>query len=551
MKNGTTKNIDKSSFMKNVLILICSQIVIKILGLIYKLVIINIEGFGNTGNGYYSTGYNLYALLLTLSSIGIPSVISKLVSERLAIEDRSGAQRIFKVAMTFFVLIGTVLSFLLFFGADFIASNIYKAPDVKYVLKVLAPAIVFVSASSIFRGYFAGQDNMKPTSISQTLEQFLNCVLSITFVYMAIGKESYIMAAAGNLSTTLAVVITFIYLVTYYRRNKIVIQPNQIYLESNKSSKDILKLILSISLPITFGSIISVINPVLDSATVSNCIQYAYSGIITVADELSNKAMYLVGILSKVDTLVNLPLAINLAFSTALVPAIAGSIAKKDYDTAKKRISFSMFASIIIVIPCAVGFIVLAEPILKLIYPAASDGIGILQIMSIAMIFVALSQTLNGGLYGVNKMFTPVIALLIGATVKFILNIILIRNPNINIYGAAISSVVCQIIAFTISFVSLNKSIKLDIRFKRYIFKPISCGIIMGIITYLINIGLSNIVSESISTLISIFLGAAIYVIMIFMLKVLSKDDILMIPFGTNIYKLLIKVGLYKEELVK
>ena len=125
-----------NSFMKNVVMLIFSQLLIKVLGLVYKLVITNIEGFGDTGLGYYSAGYQIYALLLTLSSIGIPSVISKLVSERIAIGDTKGAQRIFKVAFKFFTTIGFILSIGLFLGSDFIATNILNVPDVAYVMKV-------------------------------------------------------------------------------------------------------------------------------------------------------------------------------------------------------------------------------------------------------------------------------------------------------------------------------------------------------------------------------------------------------------------------------
>ena len=201
------------SFMKNVLILMFAQIMVKVLGLVYKFVITNFEGFGDTGLGYYSAGYQIYSVLLALSSIGIPSVISKLVSERIAIEDKKGAQRVFRIAMTFFVGIGAILSLGLFFGAEYIATAIFNVPDTKYVMQVLAPAIAFVSASAVFRGYFAGLNDMKPTSYSQIIEQIFNCVLSITFVYALLGREPYIMAAGGNLSTTLAIVLTFVYLI--------------------------------------------------------------------------------------------------------------------------------------------------------------------------------------------------------------------------------------------------------------------------------------------------------------------------------------------------
>ena len=167
-----------TSFMKNVAMLMIAQIVIKILGFIYRLVIINVEGFGDVGNGYYDAGYTVYSLLLTISSVGIPTVISKLVSERVAIGDHKGAYRIFKTSLKIFTIIGAVLSVALFFGAELVATKILNVPNIKYVLMVLAPAIMFVASSSVLRGYFAGLGSMKATSVSQTLEQFFNCVLT-------------------------------------------------------------------------------------------------------------------------------------------------------------------------------------------------------------------------------------------------------------------------------------------------------------------------------------------------------------------------------------
>ena len=537
-----------NSFMKNVVILICSQLLIKVLGLIYKLVITNIEGFGDAGLGYYSAGYQIYSLLLTLSSIGIPSVISKLVSERIAIGDTNGAQRIFKVAFRFFTTLGLVLSIGLFFGSNFIATNILNVPDVEYVMKVLAPAIVFVAMSAVLRGYFSGQQNMKPTSVSQTLEQFLNCVLSITFVYACIGKDTYIMAAAGNLSTTFAIVLTFVYLFIYYKKRKLDTSKFIESPEKNKSNKQLLKTILGISIPITVSSLISVISGVIDTATVSNCMQIAYSGVESSKEALEQIAMSATGILSKVDTLVSFPLAINLAFSTALVPAISEALAKKDNQTASRRLSFSFFASLIIVLPCAIGFIALAQPILSMIYPTASDGAGVFQIASVSMILTALSQTMTGGLYGVNQSKIPAIAAGLGAVIKFILNMILISNPNINIYGASISSFVYQVIVFIICYRVLNGHVNMHIKFKTHIIKPVISAVGMGIIVYMGYNIMHMFLGNTISTLLAICLGAISYVLLILFTRTLSKEDIMMIPYGTKIYSILVKLRIYKEQ---
>ena len=546
MKQKETKK--RSSFMQNVLILMFAQIMVKVLGLVYKFVITNFEGFGDTGLGYYSAGYQIYSLLLALSSIGIPSVVSKLVSERIAKGDNKGAQRIFKICMTFFVGIGIVLSFGLFFGAEYIAIAMYDVADTKYVMQVLAPAIAFVSASAVFRGYFAGLNDMKPTSYSQIIEQFFNCVLSITFVYALLGREPYIMAAGGNLSTTLAIILTFVYLIIYYKRKKIKIEPNQKSEEDELTAMKLLKKILIISVPVTISSIISVVSPLIDTATVSRCIQTAFANMYPVKEQLEALAMSKNGILSKVDTLVNLPIAVNVAFSTALVPAISGAIAQKDMKTASKRMTFSIFASLLIVLPCAVGFISLAQPILSLIYPTASDGAEVLMVYAIAMIFIALNQTVNGGLYGLNKTYIPAISLIIGIIIKFVLNIVLISNPKIEIMGAGISTVICQLVAFLICIVALQKNIKLHFECGRMIIAPIIASVIMGVSTYLINQALNNIVRMSISTILSIIFGALIYIVLIFALKILRKEDIMMIPFGSKIYSVLIKLKIYKEE---
>ncbi len=535
-----------NSFMKNVAILIFSQLLIKVLGLIYKLVITNVPGFGDTGLGYYSAGYQIYALLLTLSSIGIPSVISKLVSERIAIGDTKGAQRIFSVAFKFFTTVGFVLSFGLFFGADFIATNILNVPDVAHVMRVLSPAIVFVAMSAVYRGYFSGQQNMKPTSVSQTLEQFLNCLLSITFVYACVGKDTYIMAAAGNLSTTCAIVITFVYLLMYYKHNRLNTKGSMPSPERGKSNKELLKTILGISIPITVSSLISVISGVIDTATVSNCIQIAYEAPDMTKEALEALAMESTGILSKVDTLVSFPLAINLAFSTALVPAVSEALAIKDKKTASRRLSFSFFASLIIILPCSLGFIALADPILKMLYPTASNGAGVFMIASVSMILTALSQTMTGGLYGVNQSKIPAIAAGLGAAIKFILNMILIRNPNIGIYGASISSFVYAIIVFFISYKVMNRCVNMHIKFRKHILKPVLSAIGMGLIVLgahkLFNMALGN----TISTILAILVGALSYCILILLTKTLTKEDILMIPYGTKIYDILVKLKIYK-----
>lgn len=538
----------KTTFAKNVLMLMFSQVLIKLLGLIYRLAITNVKGFGDVGNGYYSAGYQVYAVLLIISSQGIPGAVSKLVSNKVAKGKYNEAHRVFKVSMVVFGIIGFIASLLLLLSANFVSSKILNVPDVSYVLKVLSPAIFFVCVSAVIRGYFAGLGTMKASSISQALEQFFNCVLTITFVYALVGKEPYIMAAGGNLSTTLAILISFSYLIVFYKKNikEWREESDDVVITTKEENKKMAKMIIATAIPLTVGSVISVVTSFIDTVTVSNCIQIAYSGILKSKILLEKEAMRLTGILSKVDTLVNLPLAVNLSFYSALIPEITAAISKKDFKSASKKISFSISSSLLILIPCAIGFIVLADPILKMLYPNASDGAHILQIAAVTMVFVGINHTIQGSLFGLGKMYTPALALLIGCVIKIGLNLVLITNPNINIYGAVISSFICQFVVFMIVYITMKRNIKVKFEPVKHIIKPLLAGLIMGAVIFFINYLFNGVIRNSILTIINIMIGAVVYLISVFALKILSKDEILMLPKGEKIYNLLVKLKFYK-----
>ncbi|MCL2354322.1 MAG: polysaccharide biosynthesis C-terminal domain-containing protein [Oscillospiraceae bacterium] len=254
--------------------------------------------------------------------------------------------------------------------------------------------------------------------------------------------------------------------------------------------------------------------------------------------------------LSKVETIINLPIAITAAFSTVLVPTISSLMAKNDMEEANRKLSFSFFIALLIALPAAVGLSVISGPILRMIYPAAPEGALLLTLATIPMVFISLSFVINGGLYGLGKVIVPVISLVIGGAVKLILNIVLISNPNINVYGAVISSIVCQAIAFGICFYILNKHIKLKINIVNNVLKPILAVSVMGIAVWGTHYLMHGFIGNTVATLLSMVLGVCIYAFMIFAVKCLSKEEIYMIPFGTKIYPVLVKMKLYKQESV-
>lgn len=534
--------VKKESFMQGVVTIMFSQIAIKILGLIYTLYLTNKEGFGDAGNAIYASGYQIYALLLTISSIGVPNAISKLVSERLALGDNRGANRIFKVALGTFGCIGAIGTMLLFFGAGTIANNWIQIPEAELTLVALSPAIFFVSISSVFRGYFNGRRSLKTTARAQTLEQIFKTALTIIIVEIVAvvtSTSTEMMAAGANIATTLATFSSFIYLFIYYRLRRKEIG-NEIQSSTNykyENVKTIVKKILMVSIPLTLSSIMTSFNKNIDSFTVKRIL----STYMT-----SDVAQKLYGQLAgKVDTVTNLPLAINIAFATALVPAIAAAKAKNDKETATKRTSFSLLTSMLIGLPCVVGLIVFAQPILNLLYPNANEGALLLQLISASVIFSILNQTINGALQGFGKVMVPAIALGIGCIVKLILNLVLLPIPVLNVYGAAIGSIACHAVAFIIVYCVLKKHVKLDLPFKKFVFKPVLATAIMGICSYTIFLILDGINLGNKATLISIVFAAIVYLAAVIALKIYNKEDIYMLPKGEKIYRILEKLKIY------
>lgn len=533
----------KESFMQGVFAMMFSQVLIKLIGLVYKLYLTNREGFGDEGNAIYSSGFYIYSLLLTLSSVGIPNAISKLVSERIAVGDNKGANRIFKIAFATFGLLGFIGTCILFFGAHYISNFIIQIPEAELTLVALSPSIFFVALICVIRGYFNGNGTLKVTANSQTLEQIFKVVftlLLVELVAIVMGLNTKVMAAGANLATTVATIGSFIYLFVFYKNNRTLNVNATGVITKKESIIKVVKNILQVSIPISLSAILSSISKNIDSTTVVR-------GLKTFMDEGAAKIQY--GILSgKVDTLTSLPLSFNIAFATALVPALSYARAKNDMSTANKRVSFSILVTILIGLPCTAGMFLFAEPILKLLFPAQSAGAFLLQISSLAIIFTVLAQTINGALQGIGKVMVPATAFTVGVIVKFIINVTLIPIPQIGVNGAAIGTIACNVIACLIGFTVLKKNMDIQFKFSKCIVKPIISTAIMSVCSYAIYIVLLKVVSLKIAAIIAIGSAVAIYALAIISLKVFTKEEILMIPYGQKIYKTLVRLSIYKEE---
>lgn len=523
--------IKKQTFIKGVMVIMISQILIKIFGFIYRVVLTNIEGFQDVGNSYYGSGYKVYTFILAIATMGIPNTISKLVAEKRAIGDNKGAHRIFRIALYLFGFIGIVFGLALFLSSQYISIKLLSNPGVKYTLMVLSPAVLFVSIASVFRGYFVGMQNMMAHSVAQIIEQIINSILSIVFVFMLIGKSPEIMAAGSTAATAVATLVALLYLMLYYNKNK-----KDIWKEVNDAEafevegrRNVVKKILSYVVPISFGSVVVAFAGLIDLVTVMDGLQkFGYTA-------LQANAKFGI-ILGKVDILTSVPLALNVAFATSLVPVITTAMAKNNKEEAVEKINYSLKISSILAFPAAAGLSILAGPILTMLFPNALGGAYLLRIEAFIVVFSVLAQTAYGSLHGIGKLYIPGAALLVGAVVKYGINVIFIP-----IYGeivVPISSVIYQFIACTIAIFVLYKALNTKIEVKNTFLKPIISTIFMVfviILTYKFVLNITN--SNGISTLTSIVVGIVVYLGILTTFKVMTKNEVIQLPYGNKICK--------------
>ena len=531
---------NEKKIFNSIMILIISQIIVKIFGLIYKLYLANKQGFGDSGNAIYNSGYQIYALLLTISSIGVPNAVAKLVAEKRITGNREEVARILKSSLIIFSIIGLICTVLLTIFSGYIAENLLSIPEAKYTIIALSPAIFNVCLISVFRGYYNGINKIKITANSQTIEQLLKTIFTIVLVEIAFyitNKNTVIMAAVANFATTLATLFGFVYL---YNKNDLKMTKAKFEIKSVKK-------ILKISIPISLSAILASLNRNIDSVTI---VRFLKENI----GETTAKIQY--GILSgKIDVLSALPVSFIIAVATTIVPTIASLSIQKNKNNLKRISKTYILFTILIAIPCCFGMIFFSNQILYLLFNSNSGSI-LLKISAISIIFISLEQIINAILQGIGKVFIPAVSLLIGVIIKIILNNILIKLPS-DIYfygginGACIATVICHLVAFTISFKIMQKRLDINLEICKYVLKPVLSSCIMALCLYSAYFLLKCILIEKIAILLSIIVAGFMYIAMIFILKTLNEDEIMLIPILPKIIEFFNKNKIYKKKKEK
>lgn len=524
--------MSKNSFLKGAAILGLAGILTKILGAFYRIPLSNF--IGTEGLGYYQTAYPLYTLLVTISTAGFPTAISKLISEKRALNDYRGAQRIFKIAFVGFLIAGVITSLFVGLFAKPIVSIIGNENGY-HSLIALIPALFMVPIMSAFRGYFQGQQNMVPTAVSQMVEQIFRVGVGLPLAYILLSEGLPQAAGGASFGASTGAAAGMLFIIAVYAKNSrkrnLEIQSSEVH--SEESVKTIAKSILSIAIPITVGAAMVPIINNIDTFLIMRRlgdIGYSEKAASALFGQLTGNAQ----------TIINFPQVISLALAMSLVPAISEAMAQKRHDDMRAATKSGIRMTLLIGLPAAIGIMVLSTPIMKLLYfnNTIEEQMGagaVLQILSISLIFLTVVQTLTAILQGLGRPTVPVKNLAVAVVVKAATTYVLTGIPSLNIKGAAISTVLTFLTAATLDFLAVKKLSKTDFDSFNTFLKPTVCSVIMGVAVYFSYILTSGILGEKLATVVGIAIGGLVYLVSLVVTKTVTREDLAMLPKGEKL----------------
>lgn len=551
--NKSNKNLLGGSFVKQAAILAFAGIIVRFIGFLYRLPLTNM--IGDSGNGIYATGYNIYNFFLIMSSAGLPVAISKMISEKLAYEEYSNVRKIFKVSMLvtgvlslvcaiLMVVVAQIISYLWFNNWSMLEAPLINKYELWYdsiwCLYSLSPTIFIVGLMAVFRGYFQGFNTTVPTALSQLIEQVFNAFFSVFLAWLLIEYGVQYGAAGGTMGTGIGAASGLLILMVFYkvtRKNR-----NVIFADDKKNyriegSREIALNLVKIAVPIITGTAIFSMTNFVDMVMVNE--RLAAAGF----DGNTIKALY--GQLNgKYVTLTTMPVAISTAIATAVIPSIAASMAKKEHKIVQSKVDTALRVTMMISIPAAAGLGALGKQILSMLFPNYPDGGVLITVGSFSVIFLALSQISTGVLQGIGKVKTPAFNALWGALTKIPVNYILIAIPEINVVGAVISTTVCYIVCSMLNFRALVKATNVKPDYVGMLVKPGIAAVAMSVGAIGGYYGIYAVIpNNTIATLIAIVFAIVVYFGAMVCVKGFKKEDLQMLPAGSRIISMLERIN--------
>ena len=523
------KQAARQSFLGGTATLAAAVIIVKILGALYKIPLTNV--LDGDGMGYFTTAYNIYNLLLTISTAGLPVALSKMIAEANTLGRQNEKRRIFRVALATFLVLGGVCTCLMAFLPHQLAVLMNNSQS-WYAIVALAPAVIGVCCESAFRGYTQGHGDMRPTAYSQVIESVFKLVLGLAIaIWMLRAGFSVAQAAGGTiLGVTTGSIVGMLYLIVNHMRHR---RNNPVEATDVPPSPGrILARILRIGIPIMLGSSVLALITLIDTKLVMLRLQTA-AGF----DEAT--ANWLFGAYSSTMTFYNLPAAFIVPITTAVIPAISAALAERDNANVMRPVSASSRLTALIAFPCGIGLMVLAGPILRLLYftkpELCTAGEPLLKVLGLAAIFVCLMLVTNAHLQSFGRVIIPVYTMIVGGAAKVAANWFLVGNPDIGIHGAPIGTTLCFIIITVINFVIVGRMLPERLKAFSIFVKPLIAALIMGAAAWGVYGLCLRVLANRISSAFLLNAGAVVaalivavivYLILIVVLRAVSRSEL-------------------------
>lgn len=533
MDNSGASKSGKQSFLHGTVILAGATAIVKIIGAIYKIPIGNL--LGGDGYAHFMVAYNVYSVLLVLSTAGLPVAVSKMVAEANARGKAREIRSIFKIAMAVFLVVGLLSALGIFISADFITADIMNSPDSVYAVRVIAPACLFVAIMSVFRGYYQGLSNMYPTAISQIIEAMSKLVIGYGLAWWLAknGYDEMIVASGAIMGVMIGTLLGAVFL---FFRKALDKNPPRGTDDSARSNRDITKSLLAIAIPITIGSGVLSLTNFIDTALVMRRLQGT-------AGFSYDQAKFLYGSYGLAQTLFNFPCSFIPPLTAAIVPALSAALARKNHTGASRTIESSMRITSLLAFPAAAGLSVLSGPILSLLYYNRPEEVAVatlpLSILSIAVIFNCIVMLTNAILQSLGKVRIPVYTMIVGAVVKIVANLNLVGIPEVNINGAPVGTCLCYGTIMVLNLIFISRNLEEKPKTLSMFVKPLIASALMGGAAWAANGLLCMVVSPRLAVLGAILIAVVIYFILVLVMRMVTREDLLMLPKGHKIATIL------------
>ena len=527
--------VKKQAFLQGAAILALGTVIVKLFGFLFKVPLNNI--IDDEGFGYFNTAYDVYNVLLMISTTGLPVAMSRMISEAQTLGNYAQIKKIYKTSLYVFLTIGVVGSLGMLLLCKPLSVMVTTNENSWTAIAALAPSVLLICLISSYRGFFQGQSNMTPTSVSQVFEALTRFAVGLGLAWIIMKKTGSKVYAAGGaiFGVTMGCLVSVLYLRSRFKSSNEVLSRGG---GTARTTRETMKELLLIAVPITIGSaglqIINLFDTMIYMRRLTGALYWTPA-----------KADAAKGVYNFCQTVFALPCSFVPTITISAIPAITAALTGKDYQTARVTEESAVRTMSLIAMPCAAGLFVLSDPILHLLcktYTVNDFAIAgpMLSILGVAVIFNSLVLLLNAIMQAHGDVTTPVINMLVGGVIKIIVNYILVAIPKLNIIGAPIGTLVCYVCITILDLAAMRRSVKTNPKVLKNCLRPLLASAVMGAAAFGAYRLLYRVTDRaSLSCIGAIGIAVAVYVVLVLVLRCITYEDCMLLPKGEKIAKIL------------